>query len=160
MGVLCSNRLPCKLCLAFLSSDLRLLLPRICVPTKTQSKGRRRSDCRKPTLANGDRVPKKTECLSSCGRAKERQKAEIISELRQRYPLKDLLKLSGMARSTYYYYLKHPTKDKYETEKNEIAAIFAQHKGRYGHRRILAIMRRKCYVLNHKTVQKLMKSLG
>ena len=28
---------------------------------------------------------KKTECLSSCGRAKERQKAEIISGLRQKY---------------------------------------------------------------------------
>ena len=42
-------------------------------------------------LTNGDRIPKKTECLSSCGRARERQKALIISELRQKYPLKDLL---------------------------------------------------------------------
>jgi len=37
-----------------------------------------------------------------------------------------------MARSTYYYYLKNPTKDKYAAEKNEIATIFAKHKGRYG----------------------------
>ena len=44
---------------------------------------------------------KKTECLSSCGRAKERQKAFIIAELRHKYPLKDLLELSGIARSTY-----------------------------------------------------------
>ena len=71
-----------------------------------------------------------------------------------------MLKLSGMARSTYYYYLKNPTKDKYETAKNEITAIFAQHKGRYGYRRILAIMRNKGYVINHKTILKLMKSLG
>ncbi len=49
---------------------------------------------------------KKAECLSTCGRAKERQKALIIAELRQIYPLKDLLKLSGIARSIYYYYLK------------------------------------------------------
>lgn len=48
-------------------------------------------------------ILKKTECLSSCGRAKERQKALIVLELRQRYPLQDLLKLSGIARSTYYY---------------------------------------------------------
>ena len=47
---------------------------------------------------NGDRILKKTECLSSFGRAKEREKAEIISELRQRYPLKDLLQISGMRR--------------------------------------------------------------
>ena len=71
-----------------------------------------------------------------------------------------MLKLSGMARSTYYYYLKNPTKDKYEPEKNEIAAILAQHKGRYGYRRILAIMHSKGYEINHKTVQKLMKILG
>ena len=71
-----------------------------------------------------------------------------------------MLKLSGMARSTYYYYLKNPTKDKYEVEKHEIAAIFAQHKGRYGYRRIMAIMRSKGYILNHKTIQKLMKVLG
>ena len=33
---------------------------------------------------------KKTEGLSSCGRAKERDKTLIIAELRQRYPLKEL----------------------------------------------------------------------
>jgi len=65
-----------------------------------------------------------------------------------------------MARSTYYYYLKYPTKDKYEVEKNEITEIFYQHRGRYGYRRILAVMRSKGYSLNHKTVQKLMNSLG
>ena len=65
-----------------------------------------------------------------------------------------------MARSTYYYYLKNPIKDKYETEKKKISAIFAAHKGRYGYRRILAIMRNEGYIINHKTVQKLMKSLG
>ena len=32
---------------------------------------------------NGDRIFKKTKCLSSCGRAKERQKAIIISKLRK-----------------------------------------------------------------------------
>ena len=65
-----------------------------------------------------------------------------------------------MARSTYYYYLKNPITDKYEAEKNEIMAIFTEHKERYGYRRILAIMRSKGYAINHKTVQKLMRSLG
>ena len=65
-----------------------------------------------------------------------------------------------MARSTYYYYLKNPIKDKYETEKKEIASIFSEHKERYGYRRILVIMRNKGYAINHKTVRKLMKSLG
>ena len=83
----------------------------------------------------------------------------MISELRQRYPLKDLLKLSGMSRSTFYYYLKHPTKDKYECEKQEITDIFNAHKGRYGYRRVVDVMRSRGYVINHKTVLKLMKLL-
>ena len=65
-----------------------------------------------------------------------------------------------MARSTFYYYLKHQNTDKYEVAKQEIITIFTQHKGRYGYRRILAIMRAKGYTLNHKTVQKLMSNLG
>ncbi len=71
-----------------------------------------------------------------------------------------MLQLSGIARSTYYYYLKNPIKDKYQNEKQKIAEIFNAHKGRYGYRRVLAIMRNKGYVINHKTVLKLMKLLG
>ena len=84
----------------------------------------------------------------------------IIAELRQKYPLKELLQLSGLARSTFYYYLKHPSKDKYECEKQEITEIFHANKGRYGYRRVLVVMRSKGYAMNHKTVLKLMKSLG
>lgn len=61
--------------------------------------------------------------------------------------MKDLLQISGMARSTFYYYLSHPIKDKYECEKQEITAIFNANKGRYGYRRVLMIMRKKGYVI-------------
>ena len=74
--------------------------------------------------------------------------------------MKDLLKLTGLARSTFYYYIKHHNEDKYETEKAEIANIFNQHKGRYGYRRVMSVLRAKGYTLNHKTVLKLMKSLN
>ena len=84
----------------------------------------------------------------------------IVSELRQKYPLKDLLRLSGIARSTYYYYLKQRDTNKYEQEKQEIVDIFNANNGRYGYRRILIVLRSKGYSINHKTVQKLMKSLG
>ncbi|HJJ31788.1 MAG TPA: IS3 family transposase [Methanocorpusculum sp.] len=83
-----------------------------------------------------------------------------MSELRQKYPLKDLLQISGMARSTFYYYLKHPVEDKYKNEKEEISNIFAENKERYGYRRIVFALRQKGCKINHKTVQKLMKSLG
>ncbi len=70
------------------------------------------------------------------------------------------MQLSGLARSTFYYYLKHQNEDKYEDEKQEIQDIFNGNKGRYGYRRILMVMRNKGYAINHKTVLKLMNTLG
>lgn len=71
-----------------------------------------------------------------------------------------MLKLFGLARSTFYYYLKAQDTDKYACEKQEIQNIFNTNKGRYGYRRITIAIRNKGYVINHKTVLKLMKELG
>ena len=71
-----------------------------------------------------------------------------------------MLQLSGLARSTFYYYLKHLNTDKYKCEKQEIQEIYNTNKGRYGYRRITIAMRNKGYVINHKTVQKIMNKLG
>ena len=76
------------------------------------------------------------------------------------YPLKDLLKLSGIARSTFYYYLKSKDVDKYKEVKDDILNIFNQNKGRYGYRRILSVLKQKGYTINHKTVLKLMNELN
>lgn len=66
-----------------------------------------------------------------------------------------------MARSVFYYhYNRLKVTDKYGIEKDEIKKIFHEHKGRYGYRRVTAEMRNRGYVINHKTVQKLMESLG
>ena len=65
-----------------------------------------------------------------------------------------------MARSTYYYYLKQKDTDKYENEKQDILEIYNANKGRYGYRRIYAVLKAKGYVINHKTVLKLMKLLN
>ena len=70
-----------------------------------------------------------------------------------------MLQLSGLARSTFYYYLKHRNSDKYADAKKEISELFVQHKGRYGYRRICSALRQKGYTTNHKTVLKLMRSL-
>ena len=68
--------------------------------------------------------------------------------------------LTGLARSTYYYYLKHVNEDKYEDVKKDIAEVFNENKSRYGYRRILVELRKKGYTLNHKTVLKLMRNLN
>ncbi len=50
--------------------------------------------------------------------------------------------------------------DKYHLEKEEITSIYHENQGRYGYRRITLEMRNRGYVINHKTVSRLMKVLG
>ena len=68
------------------------------------------------------------------------------------------MRFLGIARSTYYYYLKEK-QDKYLVEKQEIQEIFESSKNTYGYRRITLELKQKGYVINHKTVLKLMKTL-
>ena len=72
-----------------------------------------------------------------------------------------LLRVAKMPRSTYYYYLKRLQKeDKYAEIKQQISAIYHEHQGRYGYRRITDELHNNGYRINHKTVQRLMKLLG
>lgn len=72
-----------------------------------------------------------------------------------------LLELSGIPRSTYYYHVKRQNKaDKYNEVRDTLTAIFHENKGRYGYRRITNELHIRGYVINHKTVQRLMKQLG
>lgn len=50
--------------------------------------------------------------------------------------------------------------DKYGRAKKDIEVIYHENKGRYGYRRITMELRRRGFILNHKTVQRLMKALG
>ncbi|WP_339561080.1 IS3 family transposase [Pseudomonas sp. EA_65y_Pfl1_P113] len=104
---------------------------------------------------------KKARCLgSSEGTSSAAEKAQIVIELRQEHSLEGLLKLAGLARSTFYYQQKvQQSVDKYAELKSRIRSIFDEHKGRYGYRRITAAVRRAGHLVNHKTVQRLMGEL-
>ena len=81
-------------------------------------------------------------------------------ELRQKYKLTALLELAEMPRSTYYYHVKQMQKpDKYAAVKGDITAIYHENHGRYGYRRITMELHNRGYHVNHKTVQRLMKTL-
>ncbi len=85
----------------------------------------------------------------------------MIAGLRQDHRLEVLLSMAGMARSTFYYHLKAlGAVDPYAELKQRIGAIYTRHKGRYGYRRITAVLRQAGELVNHKTVQKLMQMLG
>jgi len=84
-----------------------------------------------------------------------------VSVLRERHPLWALLKVSGLARSTFYYQMAAlKAGDRHGELKLKIARIFAQHKGRYGYRRVTAALRQSGTWANHKTVQRLMGMQG
>ena len=77
------------------------------------------------------------------------------------FSLDILLKAIKLARSTYYYHLKQLDKpDKDQKLKAEIQAIFTEHKGNYGYRRIHLELRNRGYLVNQKRVQRLMKVLN
>ena len=81
-------------------------------------------------------------------------------ELRHKYDLATLLRCMKMARSSFYYYVKQPSRDKYLDIKALIQAVYHKHKGRYGYRRITLLLRQQGLLINHKTVFKLMGSLS
>ena len=72
-----------------------------------------------------------------------------------------LLETASLARSTYYYQLKQLDGfDKDKELKTEIQAIYNDHKGNYGYRRVTLELRNRGHIVNHKKVQRLMKILG
>ena len=88
-------------------------------------------------------------------------KRNTKQKLRQKHALKILLSIAQLPRATFYYHLKRMKQvDKYESEKQEITAIYHENKGRYGYRRITTELHKRNFLLNHKTVQRLMKELG
>lgn len=88
-----------------------------------------------------------------------------MQELRHKHKLNNLLAVSNLPRSVFYYHLnkaKEPDKDL--DLKEQIKHIYRTHKGRYGYRRICAELNQTLagqgIVINHKKVQRLMRELG
>lgn len=82
-------------------------------------------------------------------------------ELRREFLLADLLRAARLPRSTFYYQVKAlAMPDRHEEIKAKIRAVYAEHRGLYGYRRITAAIRREGRLVNHKTVQRLMSELG
>ena len=87
----------------------------------------------------------------------------MVDELRHKYLLKVLLKISGLKKSTYEYYksqkhLNACKKKDIEDNKivNQIKEIFNEHKSRYGYRRVHLELK-KTIKINHKKIQRIMR---
>lgn len=72
-----------------------------------------------------------------------------------------MLSAIGLAKSVFYYHVNRlKTPSPYENELKRIEAIYHEHKGRYGYRRIHLTLVNEGSQLNHKTVQRLMGQLN
>jgi len=85
----------------------------------------------------------------------------VVQELKAKHKLEYLLGAIDLARSVYYYQCKVLSKpDSSEVVKTLIKALFNEHKGRYGYRRITSALRSAGTIINHKKVQRLMNELN
>ena len=108
-----------------------------------------------------ERILKKIESSSSGKGAKREEKVRVIAELRVKYPFKMLLKIAGISRSVYYYYIsKKDIDEKNKDVIEKIKEIYYANKGRYGYRRITLELKNQGININHKKVQRLMKKFN
>lgn len=85
----------------------------------------------------------------------------MVNELKAEFSLSHLLKAIGLPKSVYYYHRKRLEDDEPNAGlKAQIQALYHEHKGRYGYRRITLALRSAGTLINHKRVQRLMNELG
>jgi putative transposase len=73
----------------------------------------------------------------------------------------ELVKVADIPRSTYYYWEKRLNQeDKYSEVKQVIEAIYHEHKGRYGYRRITKELAKSNIHHDPKTINRLMNNMG
>ena len=82
--------------------------------------------------------------------------------MRLHHKLADLLQVAGLARSTFYYQCQAILRTEQQSDMEvNIRAVYDEHKGRYGYRRITAALcRSMAEPVNHKCVQRLMQKMG
>jgi putative transposase len=69
-----------------------------------------------------------------------------------------LLQIAHLPRSSYYYHAARlPRPEEHVVEREAIRKICAEHKGRYGYRRVTLALHQGGYLLNHKLVMQLMR---
>lgn len=88
-------------------------------------------------------------------------KVHAVVALKAEYRLALLLEIAAMARSTYFYHqARHARPDPQAARKAAIRSAVAQTHGRYGHRRIQAVLVADGHRIAKKTVLSLMRQLG
>ena len=86
------------------------------------------------------------------------EKAMVIIALRDKYPVKRILEVFDMAKSSYCYQQKQIKKEnKIVKIKERIKILFFENHKRYGYRRIHLLLKREGIIISEKIVRSIMK---
>lgn len=86
------------------------------------------------------------------------EKAMVIMALRDKYPVKSILEVFDMAKSSYCYQQKQIKKEnKIAKIKERIKTLFFENHKRYGYRRIHLLLKREGIIISEKIVRSIMK---
>lgn len=92
---------------------------------------------------------------------KNREKAAVADALKGKYPLPLLLKQLKLPKSSYYYQeAVFRKQDRYSSIRKRIPALFHENNGRYGYRRIHALLSRGGTAISEKVVRRTMAEEG
>lgn len=90
-----------------------------------------------------------------------REKAQIVQSLSGQHDFNLLLEFTGLARSSYYYAIKHSKAPTRPDVHDKVREIFNRTNNGCGHRQILMRLRREFgFTISKKTVLKVMRELG
>ncbi len=139
-----------------LIAELKAEVAQLTEQTEDLKKQVYRLDLEKSVLEKAAEVLKKGRGIS-IQTLTNREKAIVINALRERFPLKDLLKSLQIAKSSYCYQVIAINTDRYSAMRETVCSIFEESKGRYGYRRIHAVIKAKGQRVSEKVVRRLMQ---
>ncbi len=87
-----------------------------------------------------------------------KEKTRLIDALRTAYPLNDLLRMTSISKSSYFYQKNAQIRpDKYAALRTKVQEVFAENQSRYGYRRVHAVIKSKGTIVSEKVVRRIME---
>lgn len=87
-----------------------------------------------------------------------KERASLIDALRTKYSLNDLLCMTGMPKSSYFYQKEAQIQpDKYAGLRTMVEEVFAENQNRYGYRRVHAEIKGKGTIVSEKVIRRIME---
>ena len=140
-------------------AELKAEVAQLTEQTTTLKKQVYRLDLEKSILEKAAEVLKKDRGIS-IEKLTNREKAVVINALREHFPLKDLLQSLQIAKSSYCYQVVAMKTDRYCTMRKIVRNVFEESRGRYGYRRVHAVIKSGGERISEKVIRRLMHEEG